>query len=190
MTPTISVRTASLLTIGLALVASGCGGDGAATVTVAAKPTTVTITEATGAGQESGKIVEVPGSGSVEPSEAVRPSPVDDLTSFASPSRNIGCAVGPSYARCDIKTKSWSAPAKPASCEYDYGQGLEVTSAGAGRVVCAGDTALPPPGLRRLAYGQSVTRGGITCTSRTSGVTCRNGRGHGFTLSAQTYDVF
>lgn len=42
-----------------------------------------------------------------------------------------------------------------------------------------------------LPYGQSLTAGGVTCTMRVTGITCRNGRtGHGFFISLQSHRGF
>ena len=116
----------------------------------------------------------------------------ETLISFQSPSHNIGCIVGSSSgARCDIRHRDWSPPTRPKSCPSftDYGQGLEVGRQGRGRVVCAGDTALTNG--RALAYGHSHSVGRYTCTSRASGMTCRNRRsGHGFTIAKQRYRLF
>lgn len=111
------------------------------------------------------------------------------LVGFQSPSKNIGCVVSAGSARCDIAKRDWAPPRKPASCDVDYGQGLTISRSGSrGRFVCAGDTALGSGKI--LAYGRSVKRGGMTCTSRESGVTCKNARGHGFRISRASYRVF
>ena len=59
-------------------------------------------------------------------------------------------------------------------------------------VMCAGD---PGPFLveskaRVLAYGRSWHAGGITCTSRRTGLTCRNRDGHGFFVSRERWRLF
>ena len=111
------------------------------------------------------------------------------LITFKSPSQNIGCALAVGYARCDINRRDWSPPPKPASCDVDYGQGLTISRNGSrGRFVCAGDTVLG--GRVTLRYGRSLRRGSITCTSRLSGVTCKNRRGHGFRISRGGYRRF
>jgi hypothetical protein len=91
-------------------------------------------------------------------------------------------------ARCDIKQRIWSPPPRPPSCpkEVDFGQGLDVSASGHGQLVCAGDTALDPSAAK-LAYGQSTAVGGITCTSATTGMTCKNASGGGFFISIQSY---
>jgi len=119
---------------------------------------------------------------------AALPASAGALTAFVSPSKNIHCVMS-GGVRCDIRHKDWNAP-KPRGCQLDWGQGLSVTRTGSrGRVVCAGDTVLGVNG-RTLAYGRSVTRNRITCTSRTNGVTCRNPRGHGFRISKESYRLF
>src|SRR5205085_6913333 len=75
---------------------------------------------------------------------ATPPAPVLHLTTFRSPSGNIGCELVTAFARCDIANREWKPPPKPAGCPLDYGQGLEVGRSGPGRLVCAGDTALNP----------------------------------------------
>ena len=117
----------------------------------------------------------------------------EKLVSFNSPSGNIGCIVGSSYgARCDIRNKDWSRGPRPKGCPkiVDWGQGLIVGKTGKGHLVCAGDTALSNGGPK-LAYGKSRTVGRFKCTSRPSGMTCKNtNNGHGFFLSKQKYRVF
>jgi hypothetical protein len=59
-------------------------------------------------------------------------------------------------------------------------------------VLCAGD---PGPFLvetraRVLAYGRTRSAGGISCSSRTTGLTCRNRSGHGFFLSRERWRTF
>lgn len=109
---------------------------------------------------------------------------------FETPSGNIGCYVDTTGgARCDIAERDWRPPPRPASCELDYGQGISVNRSGRGHFLCAGDTALGAGPV--LAYGKSVSAGRYTCTSRRSGVTCRNGRsGHGFFISRASYRLF
>ncbi|MBJ7457142.1 MAG: hypothetical protein JHC74_13890 [Thermoleophilia bacterium] len=114
------------------------------------------------------------------------------LTSFATPSRNIGCIGDRTEVRCDIRQTSATPPKKPANCRFDWGDAFSVRPTGRGRGVCHSDTALPAPGqkIRILAYGTSITLGKITCTSRRSGLTCRNRGDHGFFLSREKIRVF
>ena len=114
------------------------------------------------------------------------------LTSFATPSRNIGCIGDRTEVRCDIRESSATPPKKPKNCEFDWGDAFAVGPKGRGHGVCHGDTALPAPGqrIRILKYGTSITLGKITCTSRKSGLTCRNTADHGFFLSREKIRVF
>ena len=115
------------------------------------------------------------------------------LTSFVSPSRNIGCIGDRTEVRCDIKTSSATPPTRPKKCDLEWGDAFSVSRTGRGHGVCHGDTALPAPGqkgVKVVAYGTSIHLGTITCTSRTSGLTCHNAGAHGFRLSRQVIRVF
>jgi hypothetical protein len=114
------------------------------------------------------------------------------LTRFATPSRNIGCVGDRTELRCDIRTTSATAPKKPKSCRFDWGDAVAVGRKGRGHRVCHSDTALPVPGrrIRILKYGTSIRLGTIVCASRKSGLTCRNAARHGFFLSRARIRVF
>jgi hypothetical protein len=119
------------------------------------------------------------------------PTHVVSLATFQSPSGNIGCVIAAGVARCDIVQRDWQPPARPASCphEVDFGQGVEVAGRGAGRLVCAGDTARDPSSAH-LEYGAATRVGGFECVSRRTGMSCSAAGGHGFELSRQGYRVF
>jgi hypothetical protein len=168
----------------LALVAAGCGGGGTTTVirkTVSGPTTTTTTTQSTHVPPSTGPTTAEP-----QPSRTVH------VSSFESPSGNIGCDIVGGVARCDIVRRSWSPPPRPSSCpnEVNFGQGLEVGRSGAGRFVCAGDTAMNPS-APPLAYGSASQVGLFACLSRTTGMTCTNRvDNHGFEISSETYRVF
>lgn len=169
-----------LLALGVVALAA-CGSDGDTTVikTVTESPadqstTTTAATESTPAPPTS--------------------EPTRHLTLFQSPSENIGCYMSSQssgYARCDIGDRSWSPPARPASCgDLDWGQGVEVSGAGSGQIVCAGDTTRDS-GAPVLSYGQSSRADPILCQSSESGVTCTNtDTGHGFLIASESYRLF
>ena len=95
-------------------------------------------------------------------------------------------------ARCDILQRSWKPPARPASCPtiVDYGQGAIVARTGRARLVCAGDTSMDPH-APILPYGRTIVRGVLSCSSATTGMTCRSSRtGHGFFISRQGFRLF
>lgn len=115
------------------------------------------------------------------------------FTSFATPSRNIGCVGDKTEIRCDIRTTSATPPTtRPKGCQGEWGDAFSVRPTGKGRGVCHGDTALPGPGqkIRILKYGTSITVGKITCASRRTGLTCTNTGAHGFFMSRQKLRVF
>jgi hypothetical protein len=117
----------------------------------------------------------------------------DSVVGFQSPSKNIGCSLvsidGHWGARCDIAQRTWSPPPKPRRCDLDFGQGVSMGSHGRAGYVCAGDTDL---GFGKvLAYGHSITRGVIRCTSRVTGMTCVNTRHHhGFFISRDSVKLY
>jgi hypothetical protein len=115
-----------------------------------------------------------------------------DLTTFRSPTGNIGCVLVQGDARCDIGHREWKPPARPGSCPaiVDYGQGLEIGASGSAQFVCAGDTARDTRSPA-LGYGSATRADGFECLSATTGMTCRRSRdGHGFFISIQTYRTF
>lgn len=128
--------------------------------------------------------------------------------SFSSPTRNIWCVVSDSDARCDVAERDWSV-SEPANCDFDYGYGATVVeedrpavvengreiipaeSASRGSLLCGSDTLIGNGSP--LGYGESrraSPNGKVVCESRRDGVTCRNSRGHGFTVSKQRYVLF
>lgn len=175
---TICLGSAALLA---ALLAAGCGGGGGTTTVV---ERTVTVN----ANDEGSVTAEGGDTGS----EGNGPTPAAHLSSFQSPSGNIGCVLLGGTARCDIGKRTWNPPARPPGCpsEVDFGQGLEVGHRDlSGSFVCAGDTALNPE-APKLAYGEDDRSGGFLCESRSAGVTCTNSSGHGFFVSIQRYRTF
>jgi len=117
----------------------------------------------------------------------------DDFIYFKTPSGNIHCAwysldQGPEV-RCDIQNFTPSFK-QPADCELDFGYAFAVGAKSAkGEVLCAGDTVTSPD-AKVLAYGKSFDKAGISCLSATKGLTCKNGSGHGFSLSRAKQRIF
>lgn len=118
---------------------------------------------------------------------------------FQTPSGNIHCLAynhepGAPYAtlECDIGDRSGNAPVRPrpADCDFDWGQRFVLDGAAAGaQLGCASDW-LGSDGNAVLNYGSSMTFGAITCTSRKTGLTCKNKRGEGFFLSRRRQTLF
>jgi hypothetical protein len=120
------------------------------------------------------------------------PALADDLVYFRAPSGNIHCIIATgSYAeaRCDLIEGTLSFPDIPADCDLDWGRAFSVGEDGPGTPACAGDTTAVSDS-RVLDYGDSITRGPFTCASATSGMTCTNGQGHGFTVARAGQTVF
>lgn len=120
------------------------------------------------------------------------PAAAQDFVFFKAPSGNISCALMSgdwTGARCDIFSMMPSFARPPADCDLDWGHAFEVSVAGAGYPVCAGDTVAAPEAFV-LDYGKSISLGGVTCLSQKTGMTCRNGEGHGFSLARAAQKVF
>jgi hypothetical protein len=118
-------------------------------------------------------------------------SAASTLPGFRTPSGNIGCYYAPkdqgisAYLRCDIRTGLKPKPPRPPKCvDLNWGDSYEMPVKGRAVVTCHGDTAIDPT-ARVLRYGSTWHQGGFTCTSRRTGLKCRNGSGHGFFMSKQ-----
>lgn len=113
---------------------------------------------------------------------------------FHTPSRNIICdsfgggGPGRGSMRCDINNTSNRPKPKPRSCEFDYGFSYGLSTRGRGELLCVSDAVVNTRPI--LRYGRAWSRFGMRCVSRRSGLTCRNGRGHGFFLSRGRQRVF
>lgn len=106
---------------------------------------------------------------------------------FHSPSGNITCAVTITAAQCALD-ESWPlSAAQSRSCEPAALQGADLQAGLAARFLCATDV-LVPGRSGELGYGYSLSHGPFTCTSATTGVTCRDREsGHAFTVSREEY---
>ena len=108
---------------------------------------------------------------------------------FRTPSGNIGCAGDSTFVRCDIAATRTKPPPKPKSCRYDWGYAFRLGQRGRARRICVSDSTLDA--ARILPYGRTQKFGRrITCTSRRTGLTCRNRDGHGFFLSRARVRLF
>jgi hypothetical protein len=112
---------------------------------------------------------------------------------FQSPSRNIHCHIlrggGVNEARCDVGTHTFQAPPKPRSCHFDWGFSLELQHHA--RWGCVSDAPTGSPHVAVLRYGHSRRLGHLRCTSRRTGMVCRNlNTAHGFKLSRSAAVLF
>src|SRR5258708_28951478 len=64
------------------------------------------------------------------PDKVTNAAPADrevyELSGFVSPTGNVSCMIDAGWARCDIIDRDWAPPARPADCEFDYGQGISL----------------------------------------------------------------
>jgi hypothetical protein len=113
---------------------------------------------------------------------------------FRTPSGNIGCGYGSvagerRFLRCDILSGIRPLPPKPRDCREDWGTAISLGRTGRASLICVGDTVLDLRS-RILRYGQLWRRGGFTCSSRATGLTCTNRSRHGFVLSRERSRLF
>jgi hypothetical protein len=99
---------------------------------------------------------------------------------FQTPSKRIRCAAfssgGPgAFVRCDLL--------------FLNDRAALLRARGRGRIVKVTD-AVAGPAAPVLAYGRTLRFGPFRCTSRTTGLTCRNRHGHGFSVSRERRRVF
>ncbi len=108
---------------------------------------------------------------------------VTQVVAFASPSRNIGCTIDADAASCTIAQFSYSPP-DVEGCTDTAGHEIEVTAQGS-NWVCSGSTPGPAgPDVEVLAYGDSASANGFTCSSSEAGIACRHdATGHSFSLA-------
>ena len=118
---------------------------------------------------------------------------------FKTPSGNIVCGYGiDSFGAASIECgiKSGLKPPPPrVSCTAGDLNDKRVSLTATGRAVpvtCAGD---PGPFVSEatasvLGYGRTWSGGGISCTSESTGLTCKNRASHGFFLSRERWRTF
>ena len=121
------------------------------------------------------------------------PAYADDYLAFHAPSGNIQCMIATgdyAEARCDVMELASPIPAAPQDCDLDYGHafGVGPQDMRGGRL-CVGDTVADPNGMV-LAYGDHIDLGGFRCSSETTGMTCTNPAGHGFTVAKRVQKLF
>ncbi|UXZ04692.1 DUF6636 domain-containing protein [Moraxella nasicaprae] len=113
---------------------------------------------------------------------------------FQSPSGNILCSGDEyelGYVSCFIMETDNARPPipRPSSCDADWGQDFGLNRTGRAHMNCYSDFPYNQ-GARVLAYGQSVSGKGWTCTSQQSGMRCTNKDGRGFLLSRKKQTLF
>lgn len=119
-----------------------------------------------------------------EAEEAVRPAPDDaqEITAFATPSRNIQCEMTEDEALCTIAWHEFSAP---DGCQG--GTTLRVSEDGA-EEACETQVEDQPVSLD---YEAAATNGDFACESTEEGVECwSTSTGEGFIIAAAEYELF
>jgi hypothetical protein len=115
------------------------------------------------------------------------PTIVGTPVNFSLPGGKIACELQPAYARCDIRSRTWTAPKKPSDCHYHWGSEVEFSVGGKASFACWFGAS--PLGAKRvLPFGQALQVGLVTCRARTTGVTC-SADNHGFTLGRTSYTL-
>lgn len=109
---------------------------------------------------------------------------------FKTPTNNVHCMGYRGELRCDIYRTTNGTPRRPSWCDFDWGTAYAIKGGwNKGRRLCVSDSAYDSA-HRVLGYGQSWHYRGITCHSRSVGLTCRNAKGHGFFLSRASQRLF
>jgi len=94
----------------------------------------------------------------------------------------IACDIDQSVIRTPIRPK-------PSDCEFDWGQRFELGNDSDAGLECASDW-VGSNDSRVLAYGKSIKKGKIVCSSEATGLTCKNNKGRGFFLSKSRQRIF
>jgi Family of unknown function (DUF6636) len=111
------------------------------------------------------------------------------------PTGNISCLYvpgRPATLRCDIRSSTYGTAlqSRCMSQETVDWHGFELATTKA-RVTCSGGILYRPdtqkPVYRTLPYGRTWKHGGFTCSSALTGLTCRNGKGHGLFVSRDSW---
>jgi hypothetical protein len=121
------------------------------------------------------------------------------LPGVKTPSQNISCFYVPQRPTshgnllCNIKqavyTKALQSRCIAPPTGLDW-HGFTLSDTKRGEVLCAGGLMYDgrdTPTFVALAYGKTWRYRGFTCTSRVTGLTCTNARGHGLFLSRQSW---
>lgn len=108
-----------------------------------------------------------------------------------------GYGSGSSFVVCGLK-KGFLKPKPKNNCAkqgVDYvGNRIAFTGTSKAKVQqCAGDAGpfADPKATKVLPNGKTWTGGGMSCTSKATGMTCKNKKKHGFTMNKTgTYHLF
>lgn len=121
---------------------------------------------------------------------------------FISPSGKFHCGILAAAAAPDntpaagCHGTTQPVPPRPASCSSNisWGRGMQVDAAGTVSFICTGGVIFGPGSGSEppaLDYGQPLSVHGFTCSTETTGVTCKQeSSGHGFTIADNKNSTF
>ncbi|MDO5094465.1 MAG: hypothetical protein Q4D79_13810 [Propionibacteriaceae bacterium] len=102
---------------------------------------------------------------------------------IVSPSGNITCVLSANGVTCNVKDRIYPADQDCAGAEF-----FTVAVDKTGAVNSCGAAAQSSGGAQRLEYGQSKSEGEFTCTSESSGMTCKHTpTGKGFKVAKEAW---
>ncbi len=109
------------------------------------------------------------------------------IRGFQTPSKNINCTYyeydeEPAVLGCEIRGYTGTTPRRPKDCEFDWNALPEIREKGKATLfACVSDTRwwIDAPVVK---YGSTWKYGPFRCSVATTGVTCTNLSGRGFTL--------
>ncbi len=107
---------------------------------------------------------------------------------FASPTGNIVCNINAFVAACQIREFIPSFTTPPEDCDGSWGSYFFVLTRGAAKLGCVSEDIGNAGNI--LAYGDAVVYPQVTCISRTTGMTCTNSEGRGFTIRRVEQRIF
>ncbi|MCK0094683.1 hypothetical protein MWU60_03810 [Yoonia sp. F2084L] len=107
---------------------------------------------------------------------------------FQSPSGNITCGLTEFAAFCTIEEYTPSFTQSPRACGGDWGSQFFVLSSGDGALGCVNMNTTAPAIV--LPYGTSTSLSNIRCSSETTGITCTNRDGGGFSIRRARQRIF
>jgi len=121
------------------------------------------------------------------------------IPGLVTPSGNIRCFETPRppvTLHCEIRSSSYGAPLQQrciTRATVDW-HGFELGARTKGAVTCSGGILYSPDTerivYRTVGYGTTWRSGPISCVSTRSGLTCRNGAGHGLFISRERWRAF
>lgn len=112
---------------------------------------------------------------------------------FQSPSGNIRCVLseeGVLAARCDLGVDRQTYTDRPASCDGEWGASFGLGRTGPGFLICVSGPIDGPENPVVLPYGTSAVFADVSCRSETTGMTCRNMNGGGFSVRRAEQRIF